>query len=366
MTPLYYTYNYVPHLTSCYYPKYYKTDLFRKSVSSDSDDIKKYFNKNTLVSIMTKPISEKNKEHKETFYFFLDYFGKPIAEASKYNDNKKKLVMFQDSCTTSDEAFGVFTLERCWDTWMKEMLHGKEKVKQRESNYVEKNSNKKFAGWKSSGLKRYSTIAEAVTTSRISDARRSIEEAYRIQKNSTGDTYFDGQDEISSFKPSQITYVPYNDLPQSIMENDKNTDTEDNRNHTISPIIQNDTYVESPTQVMNPKDLIHDFENNEKTTKVHQRMASFRSDDESMAHSRSDNEESSEDESGESDEASNDDEETSDDESHLEHRENEAHAHSPKQTIMITSTDSPPSDHQFNSPYMINSFMPNQYKNHAV
>ena len=59
MTPLYYTSDYVPHLTSCYYPKYHKTDLFRKSVSSDSDDIKKYFNKNTLVSIMTKPISEK-------------------------------------------------------------------------------------------------------------------------------------------------------------------------------------------------------------------------------------------------------------------------------------------------------------------
>lgn len=363
MTSLYHTFTYEPHLTSCYYSKYYKTDLFRKSVSTGSDDIKKHFNKNTLVSIMTKPIEAKNKEHKETFYFFLDYFGKPIAEASKYNDNKKKQVMFQDSCTTSDEAFGIFTLERCWDTWMKEMLQGKEKVKQRESNYVEKNSNKKFAGWKSSGLKRYSTIAEAVTTSRISDTRKSIEEAYRIQKNSTGDTYFEGQDEISSFKPSQITYVPYNDLPQSIMENDMNAEPEANRNHTISPIIQNDTYVESPTQIMNPKDLLLEFENKDKTTNVHQRMASFRSDDESMAHNRNDNEESSEDES---DETSNDDGGSTDDESHFENRENEAHAHSPKQPIMITSTDSPPSDHQFSNPYMINNFMPNQYKNHAV
>ena len=95
MTPLSYTSNYVPHLTSCYYPKYHKTDLFRKSVSSDSDDIKKYFNKNTLVSIMTTPISEKNKEHKERFYFFLDYFRKPIAEASKYNDNKKNWFCFK-------------------------------------------------------------------------------------------------------------------------------------------------------------------------------------------------------------------------------------------------------------------------------
>ena len=188
--------------------------------SSANDEIKDFFTYETLTTIMIENFSDDDmcSKQEKRFCLFLDIFGKSIAGASNYNDKEKKKEMFQDSCTASDEAFGIFTIERCWHTWMKEIVHGKEGVAHRESEYVKKNSNKKYAGWKNNGLKRFSDLASAVLIARKSDQRKNMEESYRqtLIKNDETDEIKENDDYARStcgnFEQKHI-FVPYNDLP---------------------------------------------------------------------------------------------------------------------------------------------------------
>jgi len=54
----------------------------------------------------------------ECFFFFLQEFG-PIASGyNSYNERKRQLTCFQDSCTPSDEALVIFFLEINWENWI--------------------------------------------------------------------------------------------------------------------------------------------------------------------------------------------------------------------------------------------------------
>ena len=47
----------------------------------------------------------------------MTYF---IIGKKKHDANNQCTTLFSDQCTVSDEAFGKFTIKRCWDTWLKE------------------------------------------------------------------------------------------------------------------------------------------------------------------------------------------------------------------------------------------------------
>ena len=47
----------------------------------------------------------------------ITYF---IIGKKKYDTNNHYTTLFSDLYTVSNEAFGKFTIERCWDIWLKE------------------------------------------------------------------------------------------------------------------------------------------------------------------------------------------------------------------------------------------------------
>ena len=42
-----------------------------------------------------------------------------IIGKKKYDTKNQCTTLFSDQCTVSDEAFGRFTIERCWDIWLR-------------------------------------------------------------------------------------------------------------------------------------------------------------------------------------------------------------------------------------------------------
>ena len=196
--------------------------LYNKSIVDTN--VKTVFNKQTIVNVMMSFGSEEEslicdlKQHKYTFKLFIDCFGESIAEFANFNKREKRNNLFQHACTTSDEAFGIFTIERCWDTWFIEVSQHK-KTPPRASAFTKKNSNKKYCGWTKEGLLRYSDIAKSVFKSRQSDTRKNEEEEYRLTYQ---DQYMitatnSGTNTNILFDNDQTntnTFVPYNDLPQ--------------------------------------------------------------------------------------------------------------------------------------------------------
>jgi hypothetical protein len=165
-----------------------------------------------------------HKQHKYTFKLFLDYFGESIAEFASYNKREKRNNLFQHACTTSDEAFGIFTLERCWDTWFTEVSEHT-KMPPRSSAFTKKNSNQKYCGWTKEGLQRYSDIAKLVYNSRLSDKRKNTEEEYRLAYheqflNAATNSGLNTTLFIDEKESKTDNFVPYNDLPKSHTNDD--------------------------------------------------------------------------------------------------------------------------------------------------
>ena len=65
----------------------------------------------------------------------ITYF---IIGKKKYNTNNQCATLFSDVCIVSDTAFGMFTIEICWDIWLKEC---KEELNK---NEFSDNNNKKI------------------------------------------------------------------------------------------------------------------------------------------------------------------------------------------------------------------------------
>ena len=226
--------------------------LYNKSIIDTN--VKTIFNKQTIVNVMMSFEPEEESlvrdltQHKYTFKLFIDCFGESIAEFANFNKREKRNNLFQHACTTSDEAFGIFTIERCWDTWFIEVSQHK-KTPPRASAFTKKNSNKKYCGWTKEGLLRYSDIAKSVFKSRQSDTRKNEEEEYRLTYQ---DQYMitatnSGTNTNILFDNDQTntnTFVPYNDLPQfdindnasnnsmHVRNNDSGSDNSDDGKYT--------------------------------------------------------------------------------------------------------------------------------------
>lgn len=107
----------------------------------------------------------------ECFFFFLQEFG-PIASGyNSYNERKRQLTCFQDSCTPSDEALVIFFLEINWENWI-DQVDNEAQGKKRKLG-----STKKFSGWTSDDVKKFNDICHLVSSAR--ENRKDLEEKYK-------------------------------------------------------------------------------------------------------------------------------------------------------------------------------------------
>ena len=154
---------------------------------------------------------DRGSNGKKIFFFILKWFGNCFVNHKEYNILVQANSLFSDVATISDEAFGYFTLERCWDSWkLFKETDGEEKI---ENEHSIRKSNTKFGGWKKSGAVRFSEIAHLVKISRDTDLRKKIEQDYKKyvwEENN--------QNKVS--KPSKKSdvlprdFVAYNDLSE--------------------------------------------------------------------------------------------------------------------------------------------------------
>jgi len=210
--------------------------LYDKSLVDDK--IKSIFNEEKIISILTSTTNDDNSQ--EIFNIFLDYFGESIAEYSNFKKELKRNVLFQDACTPSDEAFGIFTIERCWSNWMSE-FRDNERNEIRTAQYTKKNSNRRHGGWTIMGLQRFSDIARDVSSARSLPVRKHMEESYRKMYE---DKYSDNENMCSRSKPdfrNEVMFEPYNDLPKDADAEDDDDDDDseigkdkEDNNHRIN------------------------------------------------------------------------------------------------------------------------------------
>jgi hypothetical protein len=108
----------------------------------------------------------------ECFFFFLQEFG-PIASGyNSYNERKRQLTCFQDSCTPSDEALVIFFLEINWENWIDQVDNETQGKKRKQI------STKKFSGWMSDDVKKFNDICHLVSSTR--ENRKYLEEQYKL------------------------------------------------------------------------------------------------------------------------------------------------------------------------------------------
>ena len=165
---------------------------------------------------------------KNVFFLFLDYFGQALIGHKYFNDQMKSKYNFSKVCTVSDEAFGMFTLERCWESWLSEMKRATNPqeivVKAKHTN---EKSNKKFGGWDQQGLLRFSDIAKIIAIARGIPERVKMEDEYREQYYKKFHSRNDKEYNDPKMTNQESTYVAYNDLGsddeicQEIVQNDK-------------------------------------------------------------------------------------------------------------------------------------------------
>ena len=71
------------------------------------------------VTTLTANNNDNGLKIKEKYlFFFWSNFVQSISGYKKYCKIKQGMHIFSDVASVSDEAFGIFTLKRCWDSWM--------------------------------------------------------------------------------------------------------------------------------------------------------------------------------------------------------------------------------------------------------
>ena len=177
---------------------------------------------NTLINMTQENSNNPNQE--KFFFLFLDHFGASFAEAANFNSAEKQNKCFSQVCTNSDEAFGIFSIERCWDKWMT-IASGHNQTNCISSDedgneYIRQKSNKKYGGLTSAGNKRYSEIAKAVILSRRSQYRKDMEEKYKVSKKNTNDALSLARNSNDFRQEDRELETAYNDLGE-ISDNDE-------------------------------------------------------------------------------------------------------------------------------------------------
>ena len=105
----------------------------------------------------------------------MDIFGQSLSHKSFTKQNRGKL-QFSQIFTTSDEAFLIFTLARCWEPWYNEYANNQGVAKK--GRYTVENSNQKNGGFKEEGIRVYNQICEEVKEMRNSGKRKVLELQY--------------------------------------------------------------------------------------------------------------------------------------------------------------------------------------------
>ena len=105
----------------------------------------------------------------------MDLFGQSLSHKSFTKQNRGKL-QFSKIFTTSDEAFLIFTLARCWEPWYNE--YAKKQGVAKKGRYTVENSNQKNGGFKEEGIRVYNQICHEVKEIRKGDTRKELELQY--------------------------------------------------------------------------------------------------------------------------------------------------------------------------------------------
>ena len=145
--------------------------------------IKQLFDCNKLYQHITTSTVNNNDNGfkiKEHHIFFWSNFGQSITGYKKYSKIKQGMHIFSDVASVSDEAFGNFTLQQCWDTWTSAMNNtetpGAATV---QHNHTVNRSNIKYQGWDAAGLKEFSNIASLIKLQHNQQYKQQMEQNYK-------------------------------------------------------------------------------------------------------------------------------------------------------------------------------------------
>lgn len=204
--------------------------------AQNDDKMKQMIVKSTFCVItLTAPSkSSENTDdydlHCETFNLFLEQFGKCLAGVAVYGNAERANKRFSEKITISDEAFGIFTLERNWDVWASEEDTGS-KQPMRSGEYTEKNTNKKFSGWTREGMDRFSEIAKRIKKVRKTQGRKDLEDKFKLKAEKDLNSHsMRGPNMIldDTMMMSGKRMVPYNDI--NPVSSDDDTENEEAQN----------------------------------------------------------------------------------------------------------------------------------------
>jgi len=181
--------------------------------SEKNDLIKSLFNKTKLKSILLSEHTMQNE-----FNTFMDLFGQSLSHKGFMKENRGKFV-FSKIFTPSDEAFLIFTISRCWDTWYDEYVRNKGVG--RKGRYAVKHSNQKHGGFQEEGIITFNNICKDVKKFRDTNKRKGFEEEY--MKSYTLQHVKQNENEIvdvssiyQSQKPKKRKIIAYTDIDFSL------------------------------------------------------------------------------------------------------------------------------------------------------
>ena len=161
--------------------------MYNKSKTDTSIGL--LFNKETfptsLITTQNTDMSEDEILNKQKcFNLFCDTFGSKLVKRDvwKYKFLETKDFGISDCISITDEAFAIFTIERNWIIWQREVDH-KEKIKARSGEYTSPNTNVKYSGWTAEGMDRFEKLCKNVHLIRKkSKERKTMEQIYKRQK----------------------------------------------------------------------------------------------------------------------------------------------------------------------------------------
>ena len=177
---------------------------------SKNELVKGLFSQQKLSDIM---ISDDTTQ--DEFDKFLDLFGQSLSHKSFMTRNRDKS-SFSSLFTPSDEAFLIFTLNRCWNAWYSEYIL-KEGIG-RKGRYAYESSNKKHSGFKVEGIMKFNKLCQEIKDWRTNPKRVSMEQSYmekyiRYEKNElTNDIDENILANMNSKKPKKNKILAYTDL----------------------------------------------------------------------------------------------------------------------------------------------------------
>ena len=230
----------VSHFLTSSYDFYFFYNSAVKKICETNEDYNRLFTKVNMVNIMTSSTQEdaNNSDQRKSFFLFLEKFGASTAEAANFNASEKKKRCFREVCTISDEAFAIFTIDRCWNYWSKKW-NNDANVSIRSSDYA-RNTNKKYGGISTQGLIRFNEIAGLVAKARRSAFRQNLEEEFRKFHEGKGKNMDTNGVAETRNTVVEESFVPYCDEFPVEIENAGNGEDQENDISSTESYVDND------------------------------------------------------------------------------------------------------------------------------